>query len=144
MIKAATKNKFFWAIVGWCLLLFVLSVQPEHYLLYLVNKSVFPIAHVIAYSIFAFGLSVHFRLTRRIGKMTMDNLNLSMIVMSLIAIVGALTEIIQIYVPSRTPGWDDFACDMGGAFLGLFFFFLFSRSKLGSSFLMRKFAPSSV
>jgi VanZ family protein len=53
------------------------------------------------------------------GLVPLSGSRLMLLSFGVAVLIGALDELHQITLPGRSAGWDDFACDAAGAFIGV-------------------------
>jgi len=124
------KQKLLITLAGFILLLHGLSLVPESVcLLFVKGGSIwYTVAHLTAYFSLAFISCLALRFQRNVGGIRMTDWNVTWFAFALAAIVGALTEGIQVFGAGRMPTWYDYGCNLAGAVVGILMFLGFKRT----------------
>lgn len=131
MIRSRTRTLMM-ACGLWSGLLIYLALQPEAVIMFVLrSKAYFPAAHVAAYALMGFLISLSLRFMRKAGRWQFGPIGAMALSFALCFVLGAMTEILQVYSPDRIPDWADLVCDLQGAALGImgFYFYQVMRRK---------------
>ena len=129
----AKKAENFFREACWILpaALVILSLVPKPVVGYFLHsEGEEALCHALAYSVLAFLLGIYFRFKRSFLSLRMTLPAVLLVACALCALLGAFTELIQVFSPGRVPDLADFYDDMIGTAGGLFTFLVFRKLPL--------------
>ncbi len=125
------KQRLFYACSLWAVLLMALAMQPEKVVETCLPLSIMrSLAHSAAYGAFAFMLCLYFCFRRHIFGRPLKGMLMYSLAFILTAILGGVTELMQLMTPDRYAELADWYFDLGGAAGGIGIFILSRRWQL--------------